>query len=52
MATTYCVNADLVLDNGKPLLDFVASGLTSKQRTLILDNARLKAYNMINAHER
>lgn len=52
MATTYSTNSDLILDNGKFLTDYLPSGLTATQRQGTLDNARNKAYNMINAHPR
>ena len=47
---TYSTNADLLLDNGKSLSDFMASNMTASQRTKFFDNARMKAYNIINSH--
>ena len=49
---TYSTNADLLLDNGKSLSDFMASNMTASQRTKFFDNARMKAYNIINSHNR
>ena len=48
MATTYCVNADIVLDSGKSIdslldADLDAAGITARK-----DAARLRAYNKIN----
>jgi len=49
--TTYSTNADLILDNGKALNEFMASGMTASQRAKFFDAARLKAYNIINTHD-
>jgi hypothetical protein len=52
MATTYSTNSELTLLNGIAIDDtesgFFKSGLTSGQRTTLMDAARLKAYNFIN----
>jgi len=45
---TYCVNADLVLDNGKSIDSLLDSDLNARQKTARKDAARLRAYNKIN----
>jgi len=48
MATTYSVNSDLVLDNGKSIDDFLDATLSTTKKTERKDAARLRAYNHIN----
>ena len=48
MGTTYCVNADIVLDSGKSIDSMLDANLNSKQKTARKDAARLRAYNKIN----
>lgn len=52
MGTTYCTNLDLTLLNGISIDDpesgFFISGLTTEQKTTLMDAARDKAYNYIN----
>jgi hypothetical protein len=48
---TYSTNADLILDNGKALDEFMASGMTASQRAKFFNAAREKAFNIINAHD-
>lgn len=48
MATTYCVNADIVLDSGKSIDSLLDAELSSRQKAARKDAARLRAYNKIN----
>ncbi|KKM21942.1 hypothetical protein LCGC14_1630360 [marine sediment metagenome] len=48
MATTYCVNADIVLDSGKSIDSLLDADLSSSEKTERKDAARLRAYNKIN----
>jgi len=45
---TYATNADLVLDTGEEISDFLNSELSDVQITSTLDNARNRAYKEIN----
>lgn len=50
MSTTYCSNDDLILDEGKTVLNsaLLDRGLSSSEKTAHLDRLRLQAYNFIN----
>ena len=48
MATTYCVNADIVLDSGKSIDSLLDAELNTRQKATRKDAARLRAYNKIN----
>ncbi len=48
MATTYCVNADIVLDSGKSIDSLLDADLDATEITARKDAARLRAYNKIN----
>jgi len=48
MATTYSVNADIVLDSGQSIDSLLDADLNSRQKTARKDAARLRAYNRIN----
>lgn len=48
MGTTYCVNADLILDSGKSLDAYLDVSLIEEEKTVQKDNARERAYNFIN----
>jgi hypothetical protein len=46
--TTYSANTDLTLDSGEDLSDFLKSSLSAAGKTTALDNARERAYRVIN----
>ncbi len=48
MATTYCVNTDIVLDSGKSIDSLLDADLNAAGITARKDAARLRAYNRIN----
>lgn len=48
MATTYSTNADLILDNGTSVDEFLLQTLTDQEKIDRKDAARLRGYNLIN----